>query len=68
MGFTDKIPDYQAFMKILEAISPKNKDKIPDKSEIADLFSPMESPIRDQTDDIYRQKMRRIRDYGERKS
>ena len=39
MGFTQKIPEYQACVKFLEAISTKNIEK---QNEIVDLTSPRE--------------------------
>ena len=53
LGFTDKTPEYQAFMKFLEAISPKIKDKIAKKTEIVDLISPVESPVKDKTEILF---------------
>ena len=42
MGFTEKTPKYQACVRFLKAISPKNKQK---QNEIVDLTSPTESTI-----------------------
>ena len=41
MGFTEKIPQYRACVKLIEAISPKNKTG---HTEVVDLTSP---PIED---------------------
>ena len=42
MGFTEKTLKYQACVRFLKAISPKNKQK---QNEIVDLTSPTESTI-----------------------
>ena len=38
IGFSDKTPEYQACMKLLEAISPKNKTRNQEETEIIDLI------------------------------
>ena len=54
MGFTDKTPEYQACLKFLEAISPKNKDKNQDNpTEIIDLTSAVDSPVKDKTEILF---------------
>ena len=43
MGFTEKTPEYQACSKLLEDISPRNKEK----TDVVDLTSPTEDDTND---------------------
>ena len=42
--FLGRDTKYQACMKFIEAIIPKNKDKNQDKIKIIDFISPVDSP------------------------
>ena len=49
MGFPEKIPQYQACVKFIEAISPKNNKK---QTDLVDLTSPTEDETNDKNNDI----------------
>ena len=49
IGFSDHSPEYQACIKFLEAISPKSKSRMQEKSETIDLISPENSPEKETT-------------------
>ena len=49
MGFTEKIPQYQACGKFIEVISPKNNKK---QTDVVDLTSPTEDETNDKNNDI----------------
>ena len=49
MGFAEKSPQYQACLKFIEAISPKNITK---EIDVVDLTSPTEEKTIDNNNDI----------------
>ena len=49
MGFHEKSPEYQACVKLLDAIRPEDKT---DTAEIVDLVSPAESPAKSTDIDV----------------
>ena len=49
MGFAEKSPQYQACVKFIEAISPKNSTK---ETDVVDLTSPTENVTIDNNNDI----------------
>ena len=53
MGFSDKTPEYQACLKILEAISPTNTNQNQDEAEINDLISPVDSINKGMTEILF---------------
>ena len=52
MGFHEKSPEYQACVKFLEAIKPKQKKEEHQQIEIIDLVFPAESPRKKQNMEV----------------
>ena len=62
MGFTEKTPQYQACVKFIEAISPKNRKN---QTNIVDLTSPTEDETIEKNNDISFIKDKDIQKEGE---
>ena len=56
IGFSDKTPEYQASMKILEAISLTNTNQNQDEAETIDLISPVDSTKKELTEFLFKGK------------